>query len=124
MIPTHTALGLGRAAILDLRAVGIRLSSAAENIKQKLEQSEAFDLADDDIVAGTTSSVVSLSTTNSEMKLLRVLQMLTVLYDQDDEAKSEGDSTQFVSLLRNLNLESLWKQLDCCLKTVSVLEGW
>lgn len=117
------AEGLGKAAILDLRAVGIHLSSAAETHKQKLQQSEVSDLVEDDLVAGTTSSAVSLSTSNSEMKLLRVLQMLTSLCDQDDEAKSEGNSTEFASLLRSLNLETLWKQLDNCLKTVSVLEG-
>ncbi len=104
--------------------MGIHLSSAAETHKQKLQQSEVSDLVKDDLVAGTTSSAVSLSTSNSEMKLLRVLQMLTSLCDQDDEAKSEGSSSEFVSLLRSLNLETLWKQLDSCLKTVSVLEGW
>ncbi len=79
---------------------------------------------DDDLVVGTPSSAVSLSTSNSEMKLLRVLQMLTSLCAQDDETKSEGSSVEFFSLFRSLNLESLWKQLDICLKAVSVLEGW
>ncbi len=111
---------------MDLRAVGIRLSSAAENLKQKTQQNEieGSDVVDSDIVAGTNSSAVSLSTSNSETKLLRVLQMLTSLCVQDDEVNSDGNSTEFVSLLQSLKLESLWKQLESCLKTVSVLEGW
>ena len=126
------AENLGKAAILDLKAVSVRLSVAANH------HNEATDLGnDDDIlpvqVSGTAldsnltvaspSSAVSLSTSNSELKFLRVLQMLHSLCIHDDETKSEGNQPEFVSLLQAINLESLWDQLDSCLKTVSILEG-
>eukprot|EP00571_Detonula_confervacea_P003423 CAMPEP_0172329052 /NCGR_PEP_ID=MMETSP1058-20130122/60671_1 /TAXON_ID=83371 /ORGANISM="Detonula confervacea, Strain CCMP 353" /LENGTH=4507 /DNA_ID=CAMNT_0013046199 /DNA_START=90 /DNA_END=13614 /DNA_ORIENTATION=- len=124
------AEGLGKAAILDLKAVSVRLSSAAKQHREKLQGNNVGEpmqvsgpLLDNDLVAGTPSSAVSLSTSNSELKLLRVLQMLNSLCAQDDEAKSEGNPPEFVSLLQSLNLESLWDQLSVCLKTVGVLEG-
>jgi hypothetical protein len=49
--------------------------------------------------------------------------MLHSLCAHDDETKSEGNHPEFVSLLQTLNLESLWDQLNSCLKTVSILEG-
>ena len=52
-----------------------------------------------------------------------VLQMLHSLCNHDDETKSEGNHPEFVSLLQTINLESLWDQLNSCLKTVSILEG-
>mmetsp|Transcript_18279 Transcript_18279/g.44004 ORF Transcript_18279/g.44004 Transcript_18279/m.44004 type:complete len:2525 (-) Transcript_18279:72-7646(-) len=110
------AEGLGKSAIQDLKAVGVRLSSAAKHHKEKLQSN-----GDDPV---QTSSAVSLSTSNSELKLLRVLQMLNSLCAQDDETKFEGNpGTEFVSVLQSLKLESLWDQLSLCLKTVGVLEG-
>lgn len=49
--------------------------------------------------------------------------MLHSLCTHDDDAKSEGNQPEFVSLLQTLNLENLWDQLNNCLKTVSILEG-
>ena len=125
-----TASGLGKAAILDLKAVSVRLSSAAKHHRQKLKvnvNDEAIPAliptSDDDLVAGSPSSAVSLSTSSNELKLLRVLQMLSSLCAQDEETKSEGNPPEFVSLLHSLNLESLWDQLSDCMKMVSVLEG-
>lgn len=121
------AEGLGRAAILDMKAVNVRLSIAAKHHREKRDGDQVLQVSnpalDDDFVAGTPSSAVSLSTSNSELKLLRVLQMLNALCAQDDEAKSEGILPEFDSLLKSLNLEALWDQLNSCLKTVSVLEG-
>ena len=121
------AEGLGRAAILDMKAVNVRLSIAAKHHREKRDGDQVLPVSnpalDDDFVAGTPSSAVSLSTSNSELKLLRVLQMLNALCAQDDEAKSEGILPEFDSLLKSLNLEALWDQLNSCLKTVSVLEG-
>ncbi|KAL7543885.1 hypothetical protein ACHAXR_013277 [Thalassiosira sp. AJA248-18] len=124
------AEGLGKAALLDLKAVSVRLNSAAKHHQRKLQGNGVGELmqvsapsSDNDLVIGTPSSAVSLSTSNSELKLLRVLQMLNSLCTQDDEAKTEGNPPEFVSLLHSLKLESLWDQLSVCLKTVSVLEG-
>jgi len=124
------AEGLGKAAILDLKAVSVRLNSAAQHHREKLQRNDGSELLkvsdtsfDNDVFTGTPSSAVSLSTSNSELKLLRVLQMLSSLCAQDDESKSEGNPPEFVSLLQSLKLESLWDQLAVCLKTVSVLEG-
>ncbi len=120
------ALKLGQAAILELKAVSVRLSSAAKHHRKKVKENAGdgtqVDVSDNDLVVGSPSSAVSLSTSNSELKLLRVLQMLNSLCD--DEAKSEGgESNMFATLLHSLNLNALWDQLEVCLNTVSVLEG-
>ena len=124
------AEGLGKAAILDMKAVSVRLRSAAKHHKAKSQVSDGYNdmqvsdpSPDNDVIAGSPSSAVSLSTSNSELKLLRVLQMLNALCAQEEDTKSEGIPPEFDSLLKTLNLEALWNQLDICLKTVSVLEG-
>ena len=65
----HLLLGLGKAAILDLKAVSVRLSAAAKHHRQKRQENVNVDgsldqmpTADDDLVAGSPSSAVSLST--------------------------------------------------------------
>ena len=104
-------IGLGKSAIQDLKAVGVRLSSAAKHHREKLQSNK------DDPVQ--TSSAVSLSTSNSELKLLRVLQMLNSLCAQDDETKFEGNpGTEFVSVLQSLKLESLWYVLALCIRVL------
>jgi hypothetical protein len=126
------AQGLGADAIRDLRSVSVRLSSAAKLHQQKLEA--PADISTDaagespkrEVVAGTPSSAVSLSTGSSELKLLRVLQTLNSLcieFAHDENAKSDGYSAEFANLCQSIDLESLWNQLSLCLRMVSVLEG-
>ena len=126
------AENLGKAAILDLKAVSVRLSVAADHHNEANSSGNGDDILpvqvsgtalDSNLTVGSPSSAVSLSTSNSELKFLRVLQMLHSLCINDDETKSEGNQPEFVSLLQAINLESLWDQLDSCLKTVSILEG-
>jgi E3 ubiquitin-protein ligase HUWE1 len=124
------AEGLGDAAILDLKAVSVRLSLAVKRHQRKIPRNDTGLLvqasnpsSEDGLVAGTPSNSVSLSTSHSELKLLRVLQMLNSLCTQDDDAKTDGNPPEFNSLLHSLNLERLWDELSRCLKTVSVLEG-
>ena len=126
------AQGLGADAIRDLRAVSVRLSSAAKLHQQKLESSNDTSIRvlkerpKNDAVAGTPSSAVSLSTGSSELKLLRVLQTLHSLcieFSPDENTKSDGSSAEFVSHCKSIDLESLWIQLSSCLRMVSVLEG-
>ena len=120
------AESLGKAAITDLKTVSVRLSSAAKHHREN-GNSELGNVStpslENEFVAGTSSSAVSLSTSNSELKLLRVLQMLLSLCAQEDETRTDGNPPEFFSLLRPLNLDSLWDQLSVCLETVSVLEG-
>lgn len=120
----RVAEGLGNQALLDLKSVSVRLSSAAKRHREKLHgNDDGKVVSTSDLVVGTPSSAVSLSTSNSELKLLRVLQMLNNLCAQEDETKSEGNPPEFVSLLQTLQLESLWDQLTTCLKTTAKLEG-
>jgi hypothetical protein len=72
------AESLGKAAILDLKSVSVRLSVAAKLHGENVPGNDGGHLAqvsgttvDKDLVAGTPSSAVSLSTGNSELKLLR-----------------------------------------------------
>lgn len=79
-------------------------------------------------VAGAPSSAVSFgtSTSNSEIKFLRVLQTLHSLcteFSQEENSTDEGNSPEFALLIQSLELESLWKELQTCLRLVSVLEG-
>lgn len=97
--------------------MGVRLSSAA--VQCGLGKNQGNDGSDMLKAADTStesdifcSNSVSFSTSNSELKLLRVLQMLSSLCAQDDENKSEGNPPEFVSLLQSLNLESLWQELS------------
>ena len=104
---------LGKAAILELKAMSIiLLRNCPVNDGSHLMQ------VDND----SPSCAVTLSTSNSETKLLRVLQMIHSLCTHDDETKIEGNP-EFDALLLTMNLEPLWDQLNNCLKTVSILEG-
>jgi hypothetical protein len=106
---------LGKAAILELKALSVILQRAV-----KCPGNDGSHLMQ--VGNESPSSAVSLSTSNSETKLLRVLQMLHSLCAHDDETKSEGNP-EFDALLQTINLEPLWDQLNKCLKTVSILEG-
>lgn len=119
------AADLGRAAILDLKAVSVRLSAAAKHHQTKLQYgtddgAQADPSSENEFSAGTPSSAVSLSTSNSELKLFRVLQMLSALCE-DSESEPKGGG--FTSLVQSLDLEPLWDQLSANLRVVSVLEG-
>ena len=76
---------------------------------------------------GTPSSAVTLSTNNTELKLLRVLQTLFSLCAEPHGKKKTNEipkaSKELVTLLQGINLDALWEQLNSCLSIVSVLEG-
>lgn len=77
-----------------------------------------------DLVTGAPSSAVSLSTSNSELKFLRVLQTIQSLCSEFDEGNTgDSNSPEFALLVQSLDLEPLWKELEGCLHLVSVLEG-
>lgn len=67
-----------------------------------------------------------MSTNNTELKLLRVLQVLHNLCTGTDAKRSTElpiASNELVKLLDGINLNALWEQLTGCLNIVSVLEG-
>lgn len=107
---------LGKAATRDLKAVSVRLRSAAKH--HRGGQAEVSDPA-----SKSSSSAVALATSNSELKLLRVLQMLNSLCAQDDEARGEGNPPEFNLLLQSLHLDDFFDQLSLCLKAAAQLEG-
>eukprot|EP00980_Cylindrotheca_fusiformis_P007262 scaffold1525_cov142-Cylindrotheca_fusiformis.AAC.62 len=129
------ARALGADAIRDLKALGIRMSNAART------QLEAREVRDDEnrtgnqaakpsnMLAGSASNSVAVSTSTSELKLLRVLQTLQALcLDTSEDGpgkKTEGVfvTEELVHLLRAMNLKDLWAELTACLKIVQVLEG-
>jgi hypothetical protein len=80
--------------------------------------------------AGAFSSSVTLSTSTSELKLLRVLQTLQALCgDTTDESSSKKNESsvivteELVHLFRHMQFDDLWDELSSCLKIVQVLEG-
>ena len=131
------AQSLGIDAICDLKSLSISLNDAAKVHKQ---QTNVPHEGTGDIVSnadesprpsrinlnGTSSSAVTLSTSSSELKLLRVLQTLHNLCGESQNKKSDGLTSmnkELDSLFQDINLESLWEQLTSCLRVVSVLEG-
>jgi len=81
-------------------------------------------------LSGAISSSVTLSTSTSELKLLRVLQTLQALCndgtDEHGNKKSESSvivTEELVHLLRQMQFDELWDELSSCLKVVQVLEG-
>jgi len=109
---------LGTDAIHDLRALRIRLNDAVQVHYDQLNENR------EDITNGIPSSAVTLSTSSSELKLLRVLQ--TLLSVDDSAKKSDGNllvREELVSLLKTINLDPVWEQLTSCLRIVSILEG-
>lgn len=103
--------------------MGVRLRSAQNGRNSTKEAKE-------DAFTSSSSVGVSLSTSYAELKLLRVLQMISNLCAIEEQAEDSSspdhlpDST-FIALMQSdgLGLERLWEQLEVCLKTVSVLEG-
>ena len=120
---------LGAAAIRDLKSVGVRLSSAAQ-LREKAaptpdsegtnEVFSSTEISTRELVTGAPSSAVSLSTSNSEIKFVRVLQTLQSLCNEFDH---DSTGEEFSLLVQTLDLEPLWKELEICLHLVSVLEG-
>lgn len=134
------AHGLGADAIRDLRALKIRMDLAAtyhQNLLTKkaamtdLSNGEAGSTAEETGRAGHISSSVTLSTSSSELKLLRVLQTLQALCGENWEEsgsykKNENTvivTEELVHLLRQLEFGELWDELSSCLRVVQVLEG-
>jgi E3 ubiquitin-protein ligase HUWE1 len=132
------AHALGSDALRDLRALRIRLDDAAARHQLQLSQRMDIDKQRDitkskyqeDGFARSISSSVTLSTSTSESKLLRVLQTLQVLCNDsgDDNAAKKNDNTVIVTdelahLLRHMNFSDLWDELSGCLKVVQILEG-
>ena len=132
------ARALGADAIHDLKALKIRLSSAVESGArngskiEKMNSDFDIDVIDSEMApraAWGTSSSVAVSTSTSELKLLRVLQTLQALcIDVVDESSTIKDANIYVTeelvhLLKAMELDDLWAELSSCLKVVQVLEG-
>lgn len=131
------AEGLGSDAYQDLRALRIRMERVVKDHEHELEHAMMIDDEDKhgitkipSSLVGSISSSVSLSTSTSELKLLRVLQTLQTLcnesLDESGVKKSNeiGTATpELVNLLSQLQLGLLWDELSCCLRVVQVLEG-
>jgi len=137
----YVAQSLGKDAIRDLKMLSLRLNDAVTMHKGQLSSSNS---SSDNINTITTNengisqglqratpgSAVALSTSTSELKLLRVLQTLQSLCAEtsDEYTGKKNDSNLFVtqemlSLLNSIDLGSLWDELMSCLKFVLVLEG-
>lgn len=131
------AHALGADAIRDLKALRMRMDDAVSHHKHQLvktpEVSDEMDPAPAKSSVGAAaafSSSVTLSTSTSELKLLRVLQTLQALCgDSADESvskKSESSmivTEELVHLFRQMQFDDLWDELSSCLKIVQVLEG-
>jgi len=141
------AQGLGAHAIRDLKSLSIRLNDAVKLHREQLLRTQngynnpfgsdskshygqIASTPSNSLLSGTPSSAVTLSTSSSELKLLRVLQSLYTLCGEtlDDCSNKRNDmenvvSQELVSLINSINLESLWEQLTSCLRVVSILEG-
>mmetsp|Transcript_4056 Transcript_4056/g.6160 ORF Transcript_4056/g.6160 Transcript_4056/m.6160 type:complete len:786 (+) Transcript_4056:529-2886(+) len=124
------AQGLGMDAVRDLKSLSISLNAAA-----KLRKESVADAADEannkSSNCNLPASAVTLSSSSSELKLLRVLQTLNTLCEDTggggnsgtSSSRKGGSSDELCSLFKNIELESLWVELTLCLKFVSVLEG-
>jgi E3 ubiquitin-protein ligase HUWE1 len=130
------ARALGADAIRDLKALNIRMLNAVESgIGNSSDLKNVNSDSTNDITEvapkskGGTSSSVAVSTSTSELKLLRVLQTLQALcIDVVDESGANKDGNvyvteEFVHLLNAMELDDLWAELSSCLKVVQVLEG-
>jgi len=115
------ARALGCDATRDLTALNIRISATVS-----MGGDSSLKMAKN----GTASTSVAISTSTSEVKLLRVLQTLQSLCTEtsDDGSSKRNDGPvivtgELVQLLEAMNLDSLWSELTSCLKVVQVLEG-
>lgn len=128
-IVTHA---LGEDAVRDLRALKIRMQAAVARNREQPQNSDTTSSLNSNalLLGGSASASVALSTSTSEVKLLRVLQTLQSLCgetsDENGNKKSDGNvvvSEELVHLLRDMDLENLWNELNECLKIVQILEG-
>mmetsp|Transcript_9044 Transcript_9044/g.11092 ORF Transcript_9044/g.11092 Transcript_9044/m.11092 type:complete len:4662 (-) Transcript_9044:66-14051(-) len=131
----RVAQGLGSDAIRDLKLLSIRLNDAVELHQDQLKNAAAAagggETPQKPLLRGIPGSAVTLSTSSSELKLLRVLQTLHGLcadnaLEDGGSKKYDGQMTvtpELVALLKSIDLESLWDELTACLRVVSVLEG-
>lgn len=127
------AQGLAADAIRDLKTLTVQLNHAAKLHQDLHCNGPEGVLTSQDIngkrakISRIPASAVTLSSSSSEIKLLRVLQTLHSLCgDTGDDKKIDGQakvSPELVSLLHSVELESLWQELSGCLRIVSVLEG-
>jgi E3 ubiquitin-protein ligase HUWE1 len=132
------AHALGNDAVRDLKALRIRMENAASRHESRQKQAMDLDEAIEDSndidavskrMTGSSSCSVTLSTSTSETKLLRVLQTLQVLCSDgsDDISSKKNDSVltsdELVHILRQVKFDNLWDELSTCLKVVQVLEG-
>jgi len=129
------AQGLGVDSIRDLKSLSIQLNDAAklhkENEKSNQSASESKNSSKENspTVSSIPASALTMSTSSSELKLLRVLQTLHALCGEThDESSRKHDghnvvTQELVILLQSIELESLWDELSSCLRIVSVLEG-
>jgi E3 ubiquitin-protein ligase HUWE1 len=127
------ARALGADAIRDLKALNIRMTEAASQsagkAAQELESTQGSAASKEPLLGASASSSVAVSTSTSELKLLRVLQTLQSLCAEfPDEAAKRNDgpvivNDEMVRLLDAMELDGLWMELSSCLKVVQVLEG-
>lgn len=125
------AHGLGTDAVRDLRSLRIRMEQTAA--KKASAMPAAADVTDTTGSApprGSAATSVALSTSASELKLLRVLQALhSLCTDPGEEPSSKKHDTSIIvteellHLLRQMQFDDLWAELSSCLKVVHVLEG-
>ena len=130
------AQALGVDAVRDLKALKIRLDGAVS--QQKTAQLKSVEDSKEMLTqkgqsnqpeSRSASSAVTLSTSTSELKLLRVLQTLQALcVDTNDEPPGKKNESalvteELVHLLHAMKLGDLWDELSDCLKVVQILEG-
>ncbi|GKY98288.1 hypothetical protein MPSEU_000786400 [Mayamaea pseudoterrestris] len=126
------AHALGTDAWRDLRALKMRMENAAIQHQQRMSGANvaASGATDNGVnpVVGKASSV-TLATSSSELKLLRVLQTLQSLCGEnwDESGSKKNDSIivtqELIHLLKQLDFGQLWDELSACLGLVQVLEG-
>eukprot|EP00934_Nitzschia_sp_Nitz4_P006861 Nitzschia sp. Nitz4//scaffold116_size91068//11601//24470//NITZ4_004949-RA/size91068-processed-gene-0.22-mRNA-1//1//CDS//3329533551//6851//frame0 len=124
------ARALGSDAIKDLKSLSLRMSHAL-SVRARDSSNDPGNEESDGKSNGGASSSVAVSTSTSELKLLRVLQTLQALCvdtSEDSSTKKSEQGTVFVTeelveLLRRMELDDLWAELSSCLQTVQALEG-
>mmetsp|Transcript_9714 Transcript_9714/g.19497 ORF Transcript_9714/g.19497 Transcript_9714/m.19497 type:complete len:1063 (+) Transcript_9714:3-3191(+) len=122
------ARALGIDATRDLTALNIRISATIDQNQDYPPKTAKNGSGNSSIGRGASTSV-AVSTSTSELKLLRVLQTLQSLCTEtsgDGSLKrNEGVvvTEELVQLLDAMNLDNLWSELTSCLKVVQVLEG-
>ena len=123
----YVAQGLGLDATRDLKTLNISLSETVNFQKEHMKLNENDgDTKKSQILP---PSAVTLSSSSSELKLLRVLQTVHSLCDDNDESNRKvgsiraTNSIELSSIFKTIDLDSLWEELSSCLKIVSVLSG-